>query len=77
MLTDCGKCSIFVIKMQIYTSLEMGQPIFCESDGGVIIGVTYAPGEKIPSPRPPSQPMISLIFFKVTYSSSTNTGATS
>lgn len=34
MLTDCGKCSIFVIKMQIYTSLEMGQPIFCESDGG-------------------------------------------
>lgn len=28
----------------------------------------HIPGENIPSPEPPGQPMISLIFFDVTYS---------
>jgi len=37
----------------------------------------HLPGENIPSPEPPGQPMISLIFFSVTYSKSTNTGAIS
>lgn len=42
-----------------------------------IISMDYLPGEKSPSPSPFGQPMISLIFFRVSCSIRTNTGAIS
>ena len=64
---------IYFIKMQIDT-LQKHTHTHTQWRGGVGGNI---PGEKIPSPRPSCQPMMSLIFFSVTYSSSTKTGATS
>lgn len=42
-----------------------------------LVGQVVLPGEKIPSPSPSGQPTISLIFFRVSCSMSTKTGAIS
>lgn len=41
------------------------------------VGQEVSPGEKIPSPSPSGQPTISLIFFRVSCSIRTKTGAIS